>query len=170
MGLILLAIPAALDNRRTGQTGIQRLLLNIEALDDQTFVCCKALPACAGMTNTKPVVQTRPDAASHAYQPATVTIIKTRAACQPAHNQWPASLPHQVPAGVSPKQPRTHRTTALAAGSPAIKPALAIPSYPCQLTLHEKGIAMDKVYPSATKALDGLLFDDMTIAAGGFGL
>ncbi|OOG64006.1 succinyl-CoA--3-ketoacid-CoA transferase [Rhodanobacter sp. B04] len=29
---------------------------------------------------------------------------------------------------------------------------------------------MDKVYPSATKALDGLLFDDMTIAAGGFGL
>ena len=29
---------------------------------------------------------------------------------------------------------------------------------------------MDKVYPSATKALDGLLFDGMTIAAGGFGL
>ncbi|HUA78845.1 MAG TPA: 3-oxoacid CoA-transferase subunit B [Dyella sp.] len=29
---------------------------------------------------------------------------------------------------------------------------------------------MDKVYASATKALDGLLFDDMTIAAGGFGL
>src|SRR6185437_10600630 len=29
---------------------------------------------------------------------------------------------------------------------------------------------MDKVYPSAAKALDGLLFDDMTIAAGGFGL
>jgi 3-oxoacid CoA-transferase len=31
-------------------------------------------------------------------------------------------------------------------------------------------MAMDKVYPSAAKALDGLLFDDMTIAAGGFGL
>jgi 3-oxoacid CoA-transferase len=31
-------------------------------------------------------------------------------------------------------------------------------------------MAMDKVYPSASKALDGLLFDDMTIAAGGFGL
>lgn len=29
---------------------------------------------------------------------------------------------------------------------------------------------MDKVYPSATNALDGLLFDNMTIAAGGFGL
>ena len=29
---------------------------------------------------------------------------------------------------------------------------------------------MDKVYPSAAKALDGLLFDDMTLAAGGFGL
>ena len=29
---------------------------------------------------------------------------------------------------------------------------------------------MDKVYANATKALDGLLFDDMTIAAGGFGL
>ncbi|OOG42547.1 3-oxoacid CoA-transferase [Rhodanobacter sp. C05] len=29
---------------------------------------------------------------------------------------------------------------------------------------------MDKVYPSASKALDGLLFDDMTLAAGGFGL
>jgi 3-oxoacid CoA-transferase len=29
---------------------------------------------------------------------------------------------------------------------------------------------MDKVYPSAAKALDGLLVDDMTIAAGGFGL
>jgi 3-oxoacid CoA-transferase len=29
---------------------------------------------------------------------------------------------------------------------------------------------MDKVYPSAAKALDGLLFDHMTIAAGGFGL
>jgi 3-oxoacid CoA-transferase len=29
---------------------------------------------------------------------------------------------------------------------------------------------MDKVYASAAKALDGLLFDDMTIAAGGFGL
>ena len=29
---------------------------------------------------------------------------------------------------------------------------------------------MDKVYPSAAKALDGLLFDGMTIAAGGFGL
>ena len=29
---------------------------------------------------------------------------------------------------------------------------------------------MDKVYPNAAKALDGLLFDDMTIAAGGFGL
>jgi 3-oxoacid CoA-transferase len=31
-------------------------------------------------------------------------------------------------------------------------------------------MAMDKVYPSAAKALDGLLFDDMTLAAGGFGL
>ncbi|GGA34961.1 3-oxoacid CoA-transferase subunit B [Dyella nitratireducens] len=29
---------------------------------------------------------------------------------------------------------------------------------------------MEKVYASATKALDGLLFDGMTIAAGGFGL
>ena len=29
---------------------------------------------------------------------------------------------------------------------------------------------MDKVYPSAAGALDGLLFDGMTIAAGGFGL
>jgi 3-oxoacid CoA-transferase len=29
---------------------------------------------------------------------------------------------------------------------------------------------MDKVYANAAKALDGLLFDDMTIAAGGFGL
>jgi 3-oxoacid CoA-transferase len=29
---------------------------------------------------------------------------------------------------------------------------------------------MDKVYPGAAQALDGLLFDDMTIAAGGFGL
>jgi 3-oxoacid CoA-transferase len=29
---------------------------------------------------------------------------------------------------------------------------------------------MDKVYPSAANALDGLLFDGMTIAAGGFGL
>ncbi len=29
---------------------------------------------------------------------------------------------------------------------------------------------MDKVYPSAAKALDGLLFDNMTLAAGGFGL
>ena len=29
---------------------------------------------------------------------------------------------------------------------------------------------MDKVYPSAAEALDGLLFDGMTIAAGGFGL
>jgi len=29
---------------------------------------------------------------------------------------------------------------------------------------------MDKVYPSATKALEGVLFDGMTIAAGGFGL
>jgi 3-oxoacid CoA-transferase len=29
---------------------------------------------------------------------------------------------------------------------------------------------MDKVYPSAAQALDGLLFDGMTIAAGGFGL
>jgi 3-oxoacid CoA-transferase len=29
---------------------------------------------------------------------------------------------------------------------------------------------MDKVYASAAQALDGLLFDDMTIAAGGFGL
>ncbi len=29
---------------------------------------------------------------------------------------------------------------------------------------------MDKVYPNSTKALDGLLFDGMTIAAGGFGL
>jgi 3-oxoacid CoA-transferase len=31
-------------------------------------------------------------------------------------------------------------------------------------------MAMDKVYPSAAKALDGLLVDGMTIAAGGFGL
>ncbi|MFC5740253.1 3-oxoacid CoA-transferase [Dyella tabacisoli] len=29
---------------------------------------------------------------------------------------------------------------------------------------------MDKVYASAAQALDGLLFDDMTLAAGGFGL
>ena len=29
---------------------------------------------------------------------------------------------------------------------------------------------MDKVYANASQALDGLLFDDMTIAAGGFGL
>lgn len=29
---------------------------------------------------------------------------------------------------------------------------------------------MDKVYPTAAKALDGLLFDGMTIMAGGFGL
>ncbi|HEY0197148.1 MAG TPA: 3-oxoacid CoA-transferase [Rhodanobacter sp.] len=29
---------------------------------------------------------------------------------------------------------------------------------------------MNKVYPGAAQALDGLLFDDMTIAAGGFGL
>ncbi|HVH32971.1 MAG TPA: CoA-transferase, partial [Tahibacter sp.] len=29
---------------------------------------------------------------------------------------------------------------------------------------------MKKVYNSAAEALDGLLFDDMTIAAGGFGL
>ncbi len=29
---------------------------------------------------------------------------------------------------------------------------------------------MDKVYPNAAQALDGLLFDGMTIAAGGFGL
>ncbi|MGN6382430.1 MAG: CoA-transferase, partial [Dyella sp.] len=29
---------------------------------------------------------------------------------------------------------------------------------------------MDKVYASADKALDGLLADGMTIAAGGFGL
>ncbi|MCI4661854.1 MAG: CoA transferase subunit A [Neomegalonema sp.] len=29
---------------------------------------------------------------------------------------------------------------------------------------------MQKIYPSATAALDGLLFDGMTIAAGGFGL
>jgi Acyl CoA:acetate/3-ketoacid CoA transferase, alpha subunit len=28
---------------------------------------------------------------------------------------------------------------------------------------------MNKVYPSAAKALDGLLVDGMTIAAGGFG-
>jgi 3-oxoacid CoA-transferase subunit A len=32
------------------------------------------------------------------------------------------------------------------------------------------GGAMNKVYASATEALDGLLFDGMTIAAGGFGL
>src|SRR6185437_10816722 len=44
------------------------------------------------------------------------------------------------------------------------------PSYPWQLALLEEDTAMDKVYPSATKALDGLLFDGMTIAAGGFGL
>jgi acyl CoA:acetate/3-ketoacid CoA transferase alpha subunit len=31
-------------------------------------------------------------------------------------------------------------------------------------------MAMDKVFASAAKALDGLLVDDMTIAAGGFGL
>jgi 3-oxoacid CoA-transferase subunit A len=29
---------------------------------------------------------------------------------------------------------------------------------------------MQKIYPNATAALEGLLFDDMTIAAGGFGL
>jgi 3-oxoacid CoA-transferase subunit A len=29
---------------------------------------------------------------------------------------------------------------------------------------------MDKVYTDATAALDGLLFDGMTVAAGGFGL
>jgi 3-oxoacid CoA-transferase len=29
---------------------------------------------------------------------------------------------------------------------------------------------MDKVFPDATSAIDGLLFEDMTIAAGGFGL
>lgn len=29
---------------------------------------------------------------------------------------------------------------------------------------------MDKVYSDATAALDGLVFDGMTIAAGGFGL
>src|ERR1700676_2214390 len=29
---------------------------------------------------------------------------------------------------------------------------------------------MSKVYPNATAALDGLLHDNMTIAAGGFGL
>ena len=29
---------------------------------------------------------------------------------------------------------------------------------------------MNKVYPSAVAALDGLLFDGMTLAAGGFGL
>ena len=29
---------------------------------------------------------------------------------------------------------------------------------------------MSKVYPNATAALNGLLHDDMTIAAGGFGL
>ena len=33
-----------------------------------------------------------------------------------------------------------------------------------------RGIGMQKVYGSATAALDGLLFDGMTIAAGGFGL
>jgi 3-oxoacid CoA-transferase len=44
------------------------------------------------------------------------------------------------------------------------------PAYPCALTLLQEGIAMDKVYPNAAKALDGLLVDDMTIAAGGFGL
>ena len=49
--------------------------------------------------------------------------------------------------------------------------AVTIPSYPWQLALPcKKGIAMDKVYASAAQALDGLLFDDMTIAAGGFGL
>jgi 3-oxoacid CoA-transferase subunit A len=32
------------------------------------------------------------------------------------------------------------------------------------------GAAMTKIYPDATAALDGLLFDGMTIAAGGFGL
>ena len=29
---------------------------------------------------------------------------------------------------------------------------------------------MQKIYPDAEAALDGLLFDGMTIAAGGFGL
>ena len=29
---------------------------------------------------------------------------------------------------------------------------------------------MQKIYPNAESALDGLLFDGMTIAAGGFGL
>ena len=29
---------------------------------------------------------------------------------------------------------------------------------------------MNKVYPDASAALDGLLFDGMTIMAGGFGL
>ena len=29
---------------------------------------------------------------------------------------------------------------------------------------------MQKIYPDATAALDGLLFDGMTIVAGGFGL
>ena len=29
---------------------------------------------------------------------------------------------------------------------------------------------MQKIYPNAEAALDGLLFDGMTIAAGGFGL
>ena len=29
---------------------------------------------------------------------------------------------------------------------------------------------MNKIYPDATSALDGLLFDEMFIAAGGFGL
>jgi 3-oxoacid CoA-transferase subunit A len=32
------------------------------------------------------------------------------------------------------------------------------------------GVAMKKIYPDATAALDGLLFDGMMIAAGGFGL
>ena len=32
------------------------------------------------------------------------------------------------------------------------------------------GRRMQKIYPSAESALDGLLFDGMTIAAGGFGL
>jgi len=36
--------------------------------------------------------------------------------------------------------------------------------------LPHEGTSMDKVYASATAALDGLLFDNMTLAAGGFGL
>jgi 3-oxoacid CoA-transferase subunit A len=35
---------------------------------------------------------------------------------------------------------------------------------------HAKGIAMNKLYPTATAALDGLLRNDMMIASGGFGL